>query len=169
MPRAGPEQAEPHLRILQGCDGVQKLLACMHPLLGMLIYIVRSTNGSAKQIKVAKHTAIPLRICKQLGREIGGEGSSRGGPDSNQLTLVQVQSQPKRPRSLLNGLKALANRGDIAAHHSIIQVEDGKGHGSSQLLRQGLDGRCKQQGPQRIPLLHTSSRGDDSLPSKILG
>jgi hypothetical protein len=120
MPRACPQQAEANLRVFQRRDCIQKLLACLHPLQGMPSHKVRGASGSPQQIKVAKHTAVAMHVRQQLCGEIGGEGSRRGWPNSNKLTLVQIQSEAHRPRNLLEGLETLANRKGIACYHSII-------------------------------------------------
>ena len=63
------------------------------PAAGYASYKVRGANGSPQQIKVAKHTAVAMHIRQQLWGKMGGEGSRRGWPDNNKLTLVQIQSE----------------------------------------------------------------------------
>ena len=105
------------------------------------------------------------RGCCEENFQGNGNARSRGNrPDRNKFTFGQVQNQINVSCPDLNQAEHTANCSNLPGQDPIIKVMDGNIQVSiAEILGKGLDGRRKQERPQRVALLDPSLGLDNPI------
>ena len=93
-----PQQTKGDLGFRESTESVQQSAGLQNPGFGPGHHEVGITNASAKDLEVAEDPGALVCSCYELGREEGHQVSGASVANPNELTLVEVEFQPKLRR-----------------------------------------------------------------------
>ena len=133
-----------------------------------LAFSTRSARQKASQYKQAGRWGSATVNLHASGEE-ASVNAVVGATTHDELTLAWVELQPNLPGGGCQPGKAGSNMAVIACEADIVKEGECEAWGSrpgTGSLQSWVQGKCKEQRAQRVPLLHNSFRGEARVPEQ---
>ena len=167
---ASTQQSQANLRVGETCDGREQRLGPTATLQGMVLHESLVTDGGAQQFAVTTDAALAIGRPQEFMRQVGLQCGRVSAPDNDGLTLAEVELESQFSSTPLRVSNRGANHRNRASQNPVVKEEGGKVGGScAELKSQRLQGSSKQQGPERVALLDTTSGGKDVVAELQVG